>query len=505
METAIYLRVSTEEQAQEGFSIRAQEQKLKDYARIKDWSIYKIYADEGISGKNLTERPAMQELIADVESGAVENVLVFKIDRLTRNTADLIYLTDLFNKQNCGFNSLTESIDTQSPSGRMFLKIIGIFAEFERENIIERTKVGIERKVREGYKIGGNPSYGYDQAKNQKIQSINEEEAEIVREIFDMYANQRLAINDIARRLNVRKIPTKHNTTWGSTTIRRLLANVNYIGNVRHHMRDEKRGYNVEGQHEAIIDKELFDNAQSLLANNRKANPRKLPRAENYFSGLLTCACCGWKLVTHNSYKTLKDGEKSVTSSYRCSNKYMGVCTTSSISQKKLEKAFMEYISKIPDLDIIDEIEIEEQKKRENEAQIKGYQDRHRQMETKEREAMARYVENELDFESYREIKKMLDKEKAVIKAELAKLEVTTVEAPHINKSDIINNICENWERLTSSERRQFLLENIEKITLNTEKEQGGRFTIVKILDMDFLPSYEHQRTKQPKKYIRTR
>ena len=151
METAIYCRVSTEEQAQEGFSIRAQEQKLKDLARIKDWSIYKIYMDEGISGKNLTERPAMQEMITDIENGAVKNVLVFKIDRLTRSTADLIYLIDLFGKYDCAFNSLTESIDTQTASGRMFLKIIGIFAEFERENIIERTKVGIERKVREGY------------------------------------------------------------------------------------------------------------------------------------------------------------------------------------------------------------------------------------------------------------------------------------------------------------------------------------------------------------------
>ena len=112
METGIYLRVSTEEQAQEGFFIRGQEQKLKDYANIKDWSIYKIYADEGISGKNITERPAMNELIADIKAGKVKNVLVFKIDRLTRSTADLLYLVELFNEYDCAFNSLMESIDT---------------------------------------------------------------------------------------------------------------------------------------------------------------------------------------------------------------------------------------------------------------------------------------------------------------------------------------------------------------------------------------------------------
>jgi len=108
VETGIYVRVSTEEQAQEGYSIRAQVQKLKDYARIKDWHVYKIYMDEGISGKNITDRPAINEMIADIKKGHVKNVLVFKIDRLTRNTADLISLVELFNKHDCAFNSLSE-------------------------------------------------------------------------------------------------------------------------------------------------------------------------------------------------------------------------------------------------------------------------------------------------------------------------------------------------------------------------------------------------------------
>ena len=108
LETGIYVRVSTEEQAQEGYSIRAQEQKLKDYAKIKEWPIFKIYMDEGISGKNITERPAINEMLADIEKGHVKNVLVFKIDRLTRSTADLITLIDIFNKHDCAFNSLND-------------------------------------------------------------------------------------------------------------------------------------------------------------------------------------------------------------------------------------------------------------------------------------------------------------------------------------------------------------------------------------------------------------
>jgi len=133
LSTGIYVRVSTDEQAQEGFSVRGQTEKLKSYAMLKDWDIFDIYADEGISGKNLVDRPAINRLIEDIENGKVNNVLVFKVDRLTRNTQNLLELVELFEEYNCAFNSLTESIDTDTPSGRMFLKIIGIFAEFERD------------------------------------------------------------------------------------------------------------------------------------------------------------------------------------------------------------------------------------------------------------------------------------------------------------------------------------------------------------------------------------
>ena len=151
LKTAIYVRVSTDEQAQEGFSIRAQIDKLKTYALLKDWEIFDIYADEGISGKNIVDRPAINRLIDDINDGKVNNVLVFKVDRLTRSTKNLLELVELFEAKDCAFNSLTESIDTQTPSGRMFLKIIGIFAEFERENLASRLKLGLERKVKEGF------------------------------------------------------------------------------------------------------------------------------------------------------------------------------------------------------------------------------------------------------------------------------------------------------------------------------------------------------------------
>ena len=227
LSTAIYVRVSTDEQVQEGFSVRAQTEKLKSYALLKDWEIFNIYSDEGISGKNIVDRPAINKLIDDINDGKVNNVLVFKVDRLTRNTKNLLELVELFEENNCAFNSLTESIDTTTPSGRMFLRIIGIFAEFERENLSIRVRMGLERKAKEGYTLAnGIMSYGYTKGKGQKIQQIEPNEAKIVKEIFSMFAEKNISFNKIARTLNDRKILTKKKTSsWEATTIKQILIN----------------------------------------------------------------------------------------------------------------------------------------------------------------------------------------------------------------------------------------------------------------------------------------
>ena len=127
--------------------------------------------------------------------------------------------------------SITESIDTETPSGRMFLKIIGIFAEFERENISERVRLGKERMVKEGYTLANySISYGYTKDKGEKIQQVKPDEARIVNEIFQMYAEQNMSITGIAKTLNKRKINTKRNgIAWDASTVKLLLTNPTYV------------------------------------------------------------------------------------------------------------------------------------------------------------------------------------------------------------------------------------------------------------------------------------
>ncbi|MCL2488781.1 MAG: recombinase family protein [Oscillospiraceae bacterium] len=477
METAIYVRVSTEEQAKEGYSIRGQQQRLTEYARIKGWQIFDVYADEGISGKNIAARPAINRLIGDVGSGLIKNVLVFKIDRLTRSTGDLIYLVDLFNQHDCAFNSLMESLDTATASGRMFLKIIGIFAEFERENIAERIILGRDRKVREGYTLCSYlASYGYDRPGGQKIQTVNEGEAQIVREIFDLYVNQGITMTEMARRLNLRGIPTKQNTKWNTTGIRNILKNSNYTGDVRHHYLDGQRAYTAAGRHEQIVSKELFDQARRRLEKNTRMTVRKPPKEENYFAGFLICAACGHKLNAHNIYKTT-NGTTHFFGNYGCANPAAGGCDAGSVSANKLARAFREYTGRLADFESggagrFYERE-KEKKERERQALTGSCEESLRYLDAKAQEALDGYARNIFTVEEYQKIKQRIQSDRQHISAERDRLRMEDEEIPD-NTVGIARSFRENWDALSNTEKRQFLMQFVEKITVENKRTGAG-------------------------------
>jgi len=489
MKTAIYVRVSTEEQAKEGYSIRAQVEKLKSYIEIKDWSFYKVYADEGISGKNITDRPAMNELIADVKAGRVNNVLVYKIDRLTRSTRDLIDLTELFINHKCTFNSLMESIDTKTASGRMFLKIIGIFAEFERENIIERISLACEKKVREGYTLGAfTTSYGYDRAPGEKVQVINPEEAEIVREIYAMYLNGNMSFNQIARNLNHRNIRTKLGATWSQTTIGQMFRNPNYIGKVRYGMEDKDRYLEAEGKHEPIISEELFYAAQKKLERIKKKQFTKWPKEDHYYSGTIYCGECGKKLCTHGDYKTSPTGERHVNAGYRCPNKARGLCSTARFAHPKVESAFQEYMAGIPDITVADEISADEASKRGsiNNLIREEFESAIAKVAKKEKDVMALYLKDRISFEDYERMLEVLVSEKADYMERLENIPTDPDEDIILTREEIMTNFRDNWMILTNAEKLQFLHDYIERITAVSHAPEGKVHGMVKVLKVKF-------------------
>jgi len=489
LSTAIYVRVSTEEQAQEGFSIRGQTEKLKAYAMLKEWDIYNIYGDEGISGKSIVERPGINRLIEDIKEGHVNNVLVFKVDRLTRSTKNLIELVELFEEHDCIFNSLTESIDTDTPSGRMFLKIIGIFAEFERENLASRLKLGFERKAKEGYSLASaRISLGYNKKKGQKVQEVQLEESRIVKEIFSMFVEDNFSMTKIAIILNERKAKTKYNAIyWTAKTIQRILSNPTYIGKVRYAMNDRSRYFESEGHHEKILDDEIFYLAQQKMKRTKKSSRKKYPKEDNYFCGILFCDLCGGKFTTQH-------GAKGKNVSYKCSNRIHYAeppCECPNIIHHKVEKVFTEYIEKINDFVSIDNIDIEStqdtSKHRDELEYIATCEKKLRSLQNGKKRVMEQYVNEEITFEEYREMLTISNEKGAVLENEIQKLtlEISTDEENRISHDDVILSLKENWEYLSNKEKMIFLQRFIEKIVVKVEKV-NARVSMATIKHIEF-------------------
>jgi len=242
---AIYIRVSTQDQAQHGFSLDAQEESLINYAKVLGYEIFKIYRDEGKSAKNLN-RPEMIELLKDAEQKKFQAIFIYKLDRFSRSLKDLILTIDKLKDWNIDFISLQDKIETASASGKLMFQIIGAFAEFERNIIGDRTKFGMERKAKEGGFITKAPK-GYKLINKELI--IDKEESEKIKKIFEEFLNSNISLTQLAKKNNL--------TTTG---IIKLLKNTTYIGKVKF------ANHESEGNHEPIINKQLFEQVQKKLA-----------------------------------------------------------------------------------------------------------------------------------------------------------------------------------------------------------------------------------------------
>jgi len=434
-------------------------------------------------------------MIEDIKAGCIKNVLVFKLDRLTRSVADLIFLIDIFNQNGCAFNSLMESLDTSTASGRMFIKIIGIFAEFERENIAERVRVGKERKAREGYaNNSSNKSYGFDREKGELIQTINEEEAQNVRMIFDMYVNQGMSLSAIAKSFNMQKITSKKGSLWNAASIKGVLTNCNAMGNVRYCMNEPDRKFEAEGKHEAIITEELYNAAQILIKKNARTAPTKKPVQQNYFVNLLYCNECGEKLYTHNTVYSTKKNGKTKLFSFQCRKRSLkGGCNSKNISAGKVENALIEYFMYYDEMFMSDRAEAArvEDEKQNNDNQIQCYRDRLKHFDNKAHEINSHYLNGNIEFDDYSSLTKQLESERTFLREEIEKL---TDSQDSINSlanfyEEITASFLECWQGLTNGEKRLFLTNFIKKIIVSNEPQKESRFGITKIMGIEFVNS----------------
>jgi DNA invertase Pin-like site-specific DNA recombinase len=251
---AIYTRVSTEDQAKEGFSLDAQLEKLRAYCTARDWIISGEYIDDGYSGRNV-KRPAYNKMMEETEKWDI--LLVIKMDRIHRNSKNFMLMMEELKKNGKEFVSMTESLDTSTAMGRFVMDIIQRIAQLESEQIGERVYVGMEQKAKtNGGVLGFNIPFGYEYENGKLI--INDNEATQIKHIFDLYLNG-FSMKKISEELNNNKIPTKQNKTWGSQTISKILKNPLYCGYL--HWED----YLQIGDHNPIIDKNIFNRVQKKI------------------------------------------------------------------------------------------------------------------------------------------------------------------------------------------------------------------------------------------------
>lgn len=273
---AIYIRVSTDAQAEEGYSIDAQKEQLAAYCISKGIKEYEFYIDGGWSGSNIN-RPEIQRLINDVKSGKISCVIVYKLDRLSRSQKDTLYLIeDVFNPNGVDFVSLNESMDTSTPMGRLMLGILSAFAQLERENIRLRTRMGMKERVKSGLWMGGGVvPFGYNYDKGQGILVPNDD-AEKVRQVYQLYIEGK-APQDISNMLGLK---------YDKLVTQILTRKTNY-GII------EYNGEEYQGKHEPLISKETYDVAMKCMSERSRVRSND---SEYLLTGLLYCGKCGAKM-----------------------------------------------------------------------------------------------------------------------------------------------------------------------------------------------------------------
>jgi site-specific DNA recombinase len=309
---AIYTRKSTEEGLDQEFnSLHAQREAAEAFIASQKhdgWELLPTgYDDGGFSGGTM-ERPALARLLADIEAGEVDVVVVYKVDRLSRSLLDFARMMELFERKGISFVSVTQQFNTASSMGRLILNVLLSFAQFEREMIAERTRDKMGAARRKGKWVGGTPALGYDVVDGKL--AVNDVEAALVRELFDLYLGHQslLRVTEVLNGRGCRmkswttKKGTKHGgAKWTKSAVQRLLVNPTYVGRVLY------RGEEYPGEHQAIVDPGVFKKVQARLDRVRAESAGAERNGHGFLlRGLIRCSRCSSAMTSVSSRKDRK-------------------------------------------------------------------------------------------------------------------------------------------------------------------------------------------------------
>lgn len=328
---ACYVRVSTDNQL-ENYSIEEQTDRLKAYCKAKDIQVVKIYTDGGYSGGNVN-RPALQQMLQDIDKGLIDSVIVYKLDRLSRSQKDtLMLIEDCFLAKNVDFVSVNENFDTSTPFGRAMIGILSVFAQLEKDQITERFTMGRIGRAKNGYfHGGGNAPTGYDYIDGELV--INDYEAIQVKDLYNRFLKG-YSIHNCWQYMQ-----QKYGGWSNEVSVRNVLKNELYIGKVKF------KGVAYQGNHQPIISEETFRQVQDLFNSSRRASDtfKRSPfKASTLLSSLVYCGKCGARFHgEHGNYSCYSrtKGDKKYIVDPNCKNKKWKI--------EELDRLVLDYIMRL--------------------------------------------------------------------------------------------------------------------------------------------------------------
>lgn len=443
----IYCRVSTEDQAENGYSMEAQEERLKAYAKSLDLEVLKVYRDGGFSGTN-TERPALQMLLNGVRNKMFDVILIFKLDRFSRSQKDTLeMIEDILIPNNCDLISLNENFDTSTAFGRAMVGILSVFAQLERENIIQRHMSGKIMKAKKGGYNGGTVPLGYDRVGDKFVLNEN---AKYIKLAFDMYL-QNCGIPTINK-----KIPHK---TRGQ--IRSWLQTPFYAGRMKF-----KDIIEENNDIEKLISWEDFCKVQELMDSRRQ--PHGPSASKNVLAGLCKCAYCGGTITrryTKNYSKTdiheylvcysVTKTCRSMIKDPNCQGKYHRLNDIVGYVRGELERL------------LYDDDYFRELQKEDNKIVV-DYSDTIRSIEKKIERLLDLYIEDEMSKEVYTTKKAELDEE--LLRYAQLDLEQKEENQSNIDYKYFVKNLVEAWDSIDNVKKNTILKILIKDIQVSNDE-----------------------------------
>ena len=476
----VYIRVSTEDQAREGFSLGEQEEKLLQLCKFKELDVYKVYKDAGISAKDMEHRPQFQEMLKDMKEGKLNYIVAYKLDRITRSVRDLEELISVLEQYNCFLLCDRDDVNTSTANGRFFVRMLTVLSQLEIEIVSERTKFGLNGAIKSGH-IPGQRPFGYKSAEDKRM-VIDNATRPYVEKIFDMYLEGK-SFQQIANYFKGNNIYPKKN--WKDTTIQKIIDNKIYMGDYEQYKRIGKQE-NLEpivymNVVEPIISRAKWEECQRQKERNQRTYTRD--RVYTFFQRL-KCPNCSRIMKCKGS-----GGTKRKYMYYTCEHCHIN------FNEEHVEHLLRDFIYDLLEYDMaVKKFFLPVLEYKTNNIDTTSIDKEIRDLKKQRNRIKDLYIKGIVEIDDFKEDYKLIEDKLANL--ENKKLELVNLEtfnySPHellaerdlekekMIRLDTLNTVLKTkWNGMDKSEKQEFISKFID--TIEIKKDSKGNLILEKI------------------------